>query len=173
MEESIACVVIAQLPEVMALIKRAVAQMVKQQIFQWDDIYPDEATLKADIEAATLHGISVSQHLTGIVALNTAEPPEYQDIPWQYNNALVVHRLCVHPDYQNIGIARKLMQFAEQFARENQYTSIRLDTMLENPIAGNLYQKLNYTERGLVTFRKGKFVCFEKLITQMRPEPNI
>jgi len=173
MEASIARVVIAQLPDVMALIKWAVAQMEKQQIFQWDDIYPDEATLKADMETETLYGISVSQQLAGIVALNTAEPPEYQDIPWQYNNALVVHRLCVHPDYQNIGIARKLMQFAEQFARENQYTSIRLDTMVENPIAGNLYRKLNYTEQGLVTFRKGNFVCFEKLIAQMRPESDI
>ena len=164
METLIARVEITQLLDVMALIKRAVAHMEKQQIFQWDDIYPDEATLKVDIETKTLYGILVSQHLAGIVALNTEEPPEYRDILWQYNNALVVHRLCVHPDYQNIGIAIKLMQFAEQSARENQYTSIRLDTMVENPIAGNLYRKLNYTERGLVTFRKGKFTCFEKLV---------
>jgi len=164
METLIARVEITQLLDVMALIKRAVAHMEKQQIFQWDDIYPDEATLKADIETKTLYGIFVSQHLAGIVALNTEEPPEYQDIPWQFNNALVVHRLCVHPDYQNMRIARKLMLFAEQFARENQYTSIRLDTMAENPIAGNLYRKLNYSERGLVTFRKGEFICFEKLV---------
>ena len=163
-EASITQVATNQLPEVMALIKLAVAEMEKQQIFQWDDIYPDVATLAEDIQTETLFGFFIGEHLAGIVVLNTEEPPEYQHINWHYYKPLVVHRLCVHPHYQKKGIAKKLMFFAEQFARKNNYASIRLDTMVENPIAGSLYRKLNYAERGHVIFRKGNFVCFEKLI---------
>jgi len=165
MKELITRVAVNQLPAVMALIKQAVAQMEKQQIFQWDDIYPDAVTIEEDIQTATLFGISEDQHLAGIVALNTVEPPEYEEIEWYYQQPLIVHRLCVHPNYQKKGIAKKLMQFAEAFARQNKYASIRLDTMVQNPIADNLYRKLHYAERGQVTFRKGQFVCFEKAIT--------
>ena len=36
--------------EIMELIKSAIINMNQAKIYQWDEIYPDEATIKYDIE---------------------------------------------------------------------------------------------------------------------------
>ncbi|WP_422674184.1 GNAT family N-acetyltransferase [Caldifermentibacillus hisashii] len=66
------------------------------------------------------------------------------------------------PKFQGAGIATKLLNFAEQFGKENNYSAIRLDSFTENKGACRLYEKRGYEKRGFVTYRKGDFICFEK-----------
>jgi ribosomal protein S18 acetylase RimI-like enzyme len=76
-----------------------------------------------------------------------------------------VHRLCLLPAFQGKGLAKQLMQFAEEYAVKNKYSSIRLDTYSKNFIALNLYDSLKYRRAGDVSFRAGKtFHCFEKML---------
>jgi ribosomal protein S18 acetylase RimI-like enzyme len=76
---------------------------------------------------------------------------------------LAVHRLCVNPAFQGQGIGRKLMLFAEDYARKNKYTSIRLDAFAKNPISVGLYESLAFQRRGFVSFLPGSIsYCFEK-----------
>ena len=98
--------------------------------------------------------------------MNDHQDEEYQSIDWKFNpkKVLVVHRLMVHPNFQNKGYAKQLMDFAENFAKQNQYTSIRLDTYTQNKISFEFYKKRNYVLRGTVFFkgRKDPFYCLEK-----------
>jgi ribosomal protein S18 acetylase RimI-like enzyme len=85
-------------------------------------------------------------------------------VKWEINSGkqLVVHRLCIDPKYQGQGIARTLMDYAEQYGKEQGYGSIRLDAFVNNPRACRLYEGLGYKAVGTVEFRKGKFYCFER-----------
>jgi ribosomal protein S18 acetylase RimI-like enzyme len=100
--------------------------------------------------------------------LNEMQSPEYAQLSWQRSNPLVVHRLCVRPDRQGSGAARQLMDFAERFAAQHGYDSIRLDTYSGNPRAITLYERRGYRLAGYVRFRRRKlpFLCFELLLQQ-------
>ncbi|WP_034256723.1 GNAT family N-acetyltransferase [Adhaeribacter aquaticus] len=150
--------------EVMALIKEAVQEMDRQQIYQWDASYPDYLTLKTDIQTGTLYGLRIGGVLAGIIVLNQEQPEDYLAINWQHTQPLIIHRVCVHPLFQRQGVAQQLLNFAEQYATAQRHKSIRLDAFVHNPFALRLYQKLGYQERGKVTFRKGPFYCFEKAL---------
>lgn len=154
------------LPQIMQLIKDATKDMDDKNIPQWDALYPDQKTIEADIENQTLFGLWIQNTLAGIIVLNEFQDKEYRAIDWKVDDhrPLVVHRLCISPDFQGKGFAKILMDFAENYARQNLYQSIRLDAFLLNPVSLGLYHKLGYDQRGLVTFRKGDFYCFEKAL---------
>jgi ribosomal protein S18 acetylase RimI-like enzyme len=136
--------------------------MDEQGIHQWDEIYPDEKTIKNDIKKQQLYLLEDGGHICGIIALNEVQEPEYKNVKWKFDGrALIVHRLAIEPSCQRKGLARMLMQFAHKFATEQGYEIIRLDAFIHNPAAVGLYEKLGYRKAGMVTFRKGDFFCFE------------
>jgi len=152
--------------QVMGLFTDVVKEMVGQGIDQWDDIYPDEATVRNDIANAYAFGYFDAGILAGYVALNTEYDPLYDTVDWSFREvpSLIIHRLAVKSNYQGRGIARTLMVFAESHAKEEGYRSIRLDAFSHNPRAMILYDRLGYRQAGDVLFRKGKFYCYEKRI---------
>lgn len=151
----------------MDIVNAASASMSVQGIEQWDEVYPNANVLKRDIAEGNLYVLEENKIVQGMVVLNDFQDKEYADICWKYTNGkqLVVHRLCVHPNFQGKGVAKSLMAFAEDYARKNEYASIRLDSFTQNPTSEGLYTKLSYRKSGTVTFRKGVFYCFEKDVT--------
>jgi ribosomal protein S18 acetylase RimI-like enzyme len=152
----------------MSLIGAATASMNAQGILQWDEVYPDRETICADVAGQTLMVLDQEGVLKGMVVLNEHQDKEYADVDWQLTQGrqLVVHRLCVHPQYQGQGVAKRLMALAEDYAQQGGYSAIRLDTFIQNPVSVGLYGRLAYQQVGVVTFRKGQFFCFEKSVTQ-------
>lgn len=154
--------------KIMSLCKNCSQNMVNNSIDQWDDVYPNEGVFLEDIRTNSLY-IAVTDNPEEIIAcivLNEYQDPEYKDIKWNYDREkiAVIHRLMVHPRYEGKGIAKDLVRYIEKLAKDNQYSSIRLDVFAKNLRAVNFYNKLGYKVAGKVTFRKGEFFCSEKLI---------
>jgi ribosomal protein S18 acetylase RimI-like enzyme len=151
----------------MAVIRAASSAMLAKDIDQWDEVYPNFDVLKKDIGNGELFVLEEDGALKGMVVLNEFQDKEYADVDWRYTvgKQLVVHRLCVHPEFQGMGVAKRLMDFAENYAQKNGYSSIRLDCFTQNPTSVALYTKLEYAKAGTVTFRKGIFYCFEKKVS--------
>lgn len=150
---------------IMEIIKEAVKDMDSKGIYQWDEIYPCEEVITQDIRDNNLYVLcSEEGKVQAIIVLSEFYDKEYEDLTWEYNEGkhLIIHRLCVNPKCQGMGIARKLIDFAENFAAEHNYSSIRLDAFIENKRACGMYDKLGYVKRGIVKFRKGYFYCYEK-----------
>lgn len=127
--------------------------LISKGIHQWDQNYPDLTTIQNDISKAQLYTHKSGDKITGIVVLNEVQDPEYADLQWVTSSDsrnLVVHRLAVHPHYQGKGIARKLMDFAEIFAKEQGYDSIRLDTFSQNSRNQKFYDNRGYQRTGEV-----------------------
>ncbi len=152
--------------EIMKILKAVIDNMKLKGLDQWDDMYPDEDIILEDINKRNLYIYVDEKIIKAIVTLNEDQAEEYSTIDWKYNlgKQLIIHRLCVDPKYQGKGIARILLEFAEDYARKNNYDSIRLDAFTQNKAACSLYSNNGYEQRGTVNFRKGKFYCFEKLI---------
>ncbi len=140
--------------------------MNMNNIDQWDEIYPDKEEIENDIRSNSLYKYEIDDTIAAIITMNNQGSPEYDEILWAdtSNNYIVVHRLAVLPLYQAKGIAKMLMRFCEDFAQKNNNFSIRLDAFVNNPIACNLYNNMEYVKKGIVRFRKGEFYCFEKVL---------
>ncbi len=161
----------AFLPSVTALFARVVAHMRAAGIDQWDEIYPDAAVLEADLRSGAAFGLFAVENglpgeLRAYVTLNGEQDAAYGTVPWSEQNGrpLVIHRLCVDPVFRGKGAAKRLVAFAEAHAARFGHTSIRLDAFSLNPAALSLYDSLGYDWRGEVTFRKGLFRCYEKIL---------
>ncbi|MHC4759184.1 MAG: GNAT family N-acetyltransferase, partial [Planctomycetota bacterium] len=117
----------------------------------------------------SLYTIKDGKALAAIITLNTTGAPEYDTVRWLTENGknLFVHRLAVHPKWHKKKIATKLMKFAEDYAFDNNYVSIRLDVYSRNFRGVGLYESCGYKRTGQVYFRQKEppFFCYEKILT--------
>ncbi|MDX2361959.1 MAG: GNAT family N-acetyltransferase [Crocinitomicaceae bacterium] len=159
-----------EIDEIIALTKACGLHMRENGIDQWDENYPDRLSITNDLTGKTLFTYREGKVILGIVVLNEHQDEEYAEINWSTSESdrnIVVHRLAVHPDHQGKGIARKIMDFAEQFAREEEYDAIRLDTFSQNPRNQRFYTNRGYTDLGAVYLKYKKdhpYYCYELLI---------
>jgi len=73
----------------------------------------------------------------------------------------------VNTDNQGQGYAQKLMTFAENYAIENNYASIRLDTFSQNKRNQKFYELRGYKRLGNIYFPKQSehpFYCYELVL---------
>ena len=157
---------ILEIPEILALTRACAADMISRGIYQWDDQYPSENIFRKDIQLGRLFLRIEDEKLLGLIALCEDKDPEYEEVNWLTPDGrnLYVHRLAVHPRYQGFGYARQLMDFAEQYAREKEYTSIRLDTFSKNSRNQKFYERRGYTrleEIFLPNQSPHPFYCYE------------
>lgn len=152
-------------PCVMQILTRCTQSMREQGIHQWDEIYPDLKSVYDDARSRSLFVAREGDSCVGSICLTADQPEEYRLIPWTYTSgrALVVHRLCVHPERQGQGVARQLMDFTEQFAQSEGYACIRLNAYSGNSRSIKLYQRRGYQRARQVHFprRALPFICFE------------
>jgi len=149
--------------------KSCANEMVKNGIFQWNDAYPSKEILLKDIELQQLWKLMEKNTFIGIIVLTKIEDIEYKSVKWltENRNNLYVHRLAVHPKYQGKGYAQKLMSFAENYASDNSYNSIRLDTFSQNNRNQKFYQKCGYVKLEAIFFPNQSshpFYCYEKIL---------
>jgi len=139
--------------------------MQSEGMFQWQNEYPALENIKQDIEDRTLYGYYENGKCLGAVCISTFQDEEYKEINWKGpdENVIVIHRLAVNPDSQAKGIARLLMDFAEEYARKEKHSAIRLDSYSQNKRALKFYENRGYQKRGecFFTGRDKPFHCLE------------
>lgn len=143
--------------------------MIANGIYQWNEHYPDLAVLKKDINQESLYVYEIENEIIGCVMFSFEMDDFYSAIDWLTPNKkqLYVHRLAVHPEQQGKGIARELMDFGEQLAKENNCLSVRLDTFSKNPRNNRFYNARDYKKVGEVFFEQKSphpFYCYEKVL---------
>lgn len=152
------------LEKIIQLYKNAIAKMDEQNIPQWDEVYPDRATLEDDINKNQMIVGEKDGKIAVCFVLNEECDEEYKNGKWICPDSrfCVIHRLCVSPDFQNQGIAGETMKHIEEVCRTQKYDSIRLDCFTQNPYSRRLYDKCGYTVTGYADWRKGRFELREK-----------
>ena len=158
-----------ELDRVKEIAEACAKNMIENNIFQWNDKYPSREIFKEDIKNKSLYVSKINQEVVGCIMFSSFKDDVYKTVNWitqdEYN--LYIHRLAVHHIFQKRGIARKMMDFAEDFAKSNNYISIRLDTFSQNPRNNKFYKSRGYNKLDDVYFPKQSefpFHCYEKLV---------
>lgn len=151
--------------EVMQLLNAAKENMKENGIDQWDEIYPAISDVAKDIKEGTLTLVKQGGKLVAVYTLNKHQDAAYKFGNFKDNsdNFIVLHRLCVKPEYRGMGIAARTLRYIDEEALKEGFSSIRLDVFTKNPRAVKLYESAGYSCAGDAYFRKGKFLLMEKL----------
>ena len=155
--------------QIMALVNKVIPLMHRSGNFQWVDDYPTSEVFIRDISFSQLWVSELENQVVGLAAITTDQDPEYADVGWNIEDkAIVTHRLAVDPDCQGMGIAKALMNQAEQVAVASGINILRVDTNSENAATNALFPKLGYHFSGQISFpRRPKlsFYCYQKLLS--------
>lgn len=156
---------------ILALVRRVVPLMRASGNLQWSESYPNRAVFLRDLVLEQLWVAEEQKKIAGVAALTRDSSPEYAQVGWNLEEpAIVVHRLAVDPEQRGKGIARQLMQQAEQIAREAGIALLRVDTNAENHAMQQLILALGYDFSGAFTFdnRPGlQFCAYEKPLLKL------
>jgi ribosomal protein S18 acetylase RimI-like enzyme len=160
--------VAADIPKIMHLVSKVVPLMRAIGNFQWGDDYPNPEVFANDITIGQLWVAEMEDKLVGVSAITKDQDPEYVDAGWDINEkAIVTHRLAVDPDCQGMGIAKALMNQAEEVAKASDISILRVDTNSENMATQALFPKLGYQFSGEISLAKRpglRFFCYQKLL---------
>ncbi|MCD1260112.1 GNAT family N-acetyltransferase [Paenibacillus athensensis] len=153
---------------VLALYTEVARRLRADGIEQWDWMYPNRFVIGSDLKSGTLYGVVENGVVIAAVVVDRKMSGAYSKLEWadRSGRPACIHRLAVHPQHQGKGLGKLLLGFAEQRARSEGCTSIRLDVFSENETALGMYSRAGYKPTGTVRFplRKAPFRCFEKAL---------
>ena len=157
-----------EIEEITTITRACANKMASEGIFQWNNFYPNKEAFQKDIERNELFVLLAENTIIGCIVISSEKDSEYSEVDWltKDSNHYYIHRLAINPDFQKMGYAKKLMDFAEKLARKNKITSIRLDTFSKNSRNQKFYEARGYTRLGNIFFPKQSeqpFYCYEKL----------
>lgn len=129
-------------------------------------IYPKDETIIEAIEAEELYVGEIDSEIVSSIVINHKANEGYENIKWKidddYDNIYVVHLVAVKHGHGNKGIAKKMLSYVFDLAKENSIKSVRLSIMENNVPAERVYKKLDFeyvdtmtvdlADRGVKTF---------------------
>ena len=156
------------IPGIMTMVQKVVPIMQAMGNFQWAADYPNPEVFAKDISLNQLWVVVIDENIAGVTAITKDQDPEYADAGWNISEtAIVTHRLAVCPDFQGRGIAKTLMNKAEEVAIEQGISILRVDTNTKNTATQALFPKLGYKFSGEIRLAKRpglQFYCYQKLL---------
>tara|TARA_B100001093_G_scaffold233572_1_gene223910 strand:- start:1392 stop:1898 length:507 start_codon:yes stop_codon:yes gene_type:complete len=154
---------------VTAIAKSCAQHMINRGIFQWNEHYPSKEVFEKDLNRSELFVIENGKLVIGAIVISTLMDEEYKEVKWltPNENNRYIHRLCVDPAYQKNGYAKALLDFAENISKDQNVTSIRLDTFSQNPRNLKFYRNRDYIQLEQIYFHRQSefpFYCFELVL---------
>jgi len=130
-----------------------------------------EALVHADAAAGRLYLVRINGTLAATFAILSQGAPRFATAPWADPGARAAyfHRLAVVESFRAAGLGKWCMTQGERIATEAGYDYLRLDALPTEVRAMTFYQRLGYTNRGIITVESGDsrqplvdLACFEK-----------
>lgn len=158
------------LSRVMEIIEDGRAFLKPQAGGQWQDGYPNEETLREDIELGQLYAALDPSGEIAAVAAFTYYEKDYDALyegHWLTDRPyMVLHRIAVKSSLRGNGYGNTLFQIFEHVAKDQGYTSLRIDTHENNVVMRHLLERNGYIYcgRAILTPNKDRMV-FEKVLS--------
>ena len=103
----------SEIIQLIAITKLCAAHMISQNIYQWNETYPNIKSFEQDHKRGELYVLYVQDILVGCITISSVKDSEYNAISWltQDSKQYYIHRLAILPAFQHQGHARKLDGF--------------------------------------------------------------
>ncbi len=159
-----------EIPEIWNILEQAIKRRKDDGSSQWQDGYPNPGVIQKDIDKDAGYVLTDGETIVGYCAVLINDEPQYEKIvgKWITNDDyVVIHRIAIAEASLGKGLAKKLLEFIETYARSKNINSIKADTNFDNPAMINIFDKLGYKYCGEVHFRGSPRKAYEKIVTKL------
>ncbi|WNM20354.1 GNAT family N-acetyltransferase [Flavobacterium capsici] len=160
-----------ELKAIMEIVHQAQLFLASLGIDQWQNGYPDENVILNDIANNESFVVKNNENeIMGIAMFTTRTEPTYKIIEgnWLTSDDAkygVIHRMAVADKFRSFGIAKFVFRQCEDYLKQNNISSMRIDTHQDNKGMQSLLQKSGYHYCGIIYLANGdKRLAFEKII---------
>jgi GNAT superfamily N-acetyltransferase len=159
----------AEISTIWKILQQAIIRRNEDGSEQWQDGYPNLDVVKKDIEKGVGFVLTDGKDIIGYTAVLINDEPEYANLngKWLSNNDFVVfHRVALSGNHLGKGLAKKILEFIEEYALNNNIYSVKADTNFDNFAMLKIFEKLGYHNCGKVYFRGSEREAFEKVLAK-------
>lgn len=158
--------------EVMLLTDKINKDLLKNNMSQWNNGYPNEKVFLNDISINSQYKmLDENNKLIGYGSINKIQHQTFSEANWidKSDNFRLIYRLGIDPDYQNQGLAGKMMDFLENIARNEKVSSIRLGALSSYLKVVEFYKRRNYqiSDEKYFPISKMKYYLMEKSLINL------
>lgn len=152
---------LCDLPYLLEMLENAKASLRALGIDQWQNGYPNENTLREDIQNKICRVvIDDENNILASAAVYVGDEPTYHEIyngAWQTENKIygIVHRIMAANHAKKRGAASFLMTYCAKLSLEAGVTSMRCDTHPGNIIMQHTLEKNGYIRCGIIHLTDG------------------
>ena len=148
---------LGDMPDIMRAVREAQAFMASLGIDQWQDGYPERATLERDIEIGQLYVFAddATGAIAAFAALSLLPEAIYDAIEgrWLCNSPyLTIHRMAIDDAHRGSGLAARIVEAAADIARKSGCASVRADTHAGNVAMRRFLEKHGFRYTGIVVY---------------------
>ena len=141
-------------------------------IDQWQNGYPSEGVILADIELEQSYACEIDCKVCGTFAMLENGEPTYDKIfdgHWLTGDGsrdyIAIHRVAISVSSRGSGLSGKIIGFAADFAKEKGRKSLRIDTHRGNAVMRRMLEKNGFQYCGVIYLENGdERVAYEKII---------
>lgn len=153
-------------PAIWAILQQAIVRRRNDGSQQWQDGYPNEDVVQRDLDRGIGYVLTIDNVVAGYAAIILNDEPAYDELKTWLTNGdfFVVHRIAVSDQFIGQGLGKKILEYTEELARNNNVPSIKVDTNFDNAAMLKTFEKLGYTYCGEVYFRGAPRKAFEKVL---------
>ena len=150
----------ADLPAITSIIDNAKAYLKKQNIDQWQDGYPDPATLKQDIKDGITFVLIFDGAIAGTAALHQGIDINYlkiDDGDWITGidaRYTAIHRIAVASNFRGQHLSEKLMSGLISISNVLGFQDVRIDTHPDNKGMRHVITQCGFDYRGKVYMQR-------------------
>ena len=156
-----------EIPQIWAIIQKAIQRRKADGSKQWQDGYPNEESIQKDVENEVGFVLTDGENIIGYSAVLINDEPEYANIEGKWltdGDFMVYHRVAIAEEYLGKGFAKMMIENIHQYAIENSIYSVRADTNFDNHAMLKIFNDLGYSYCGEVYFRGSARRAFEKML---------
>lgn len=153
-------------------ILRLYKSLIDMEYCAWTENYPTEQEVEFDLSRDALFCLreisaetAYTQPLVGVISID--DDPQVKALScWSQELTPVAElsRLGVAAEYQNHGIARRLLREAMEVLKQRGYNAVHILVAKDNVKALRSYEKLHFTLAGECNLYDHAYWCYEKAL---------
>ena len=96
---------LSEIQEIVSLTRACAAKMISEDIFQWNEHYPNQEAFENDVTREELFVLIIAEKIAGCITISSEKDEEYELVEWltEDGDQFYIHRLAVHPEFQHQG----------------------------------------------------------------------
>lgn len=160
---------IADIGDILNIIRQAQAYFKEHGINQWQNNYPNAETICGDIEHKNSYVLLKDGSVTATAVISFDGEKTYGTIyegRWiSSRDYAVIHRIAVDDAYKGSGVSSVIIENAERLCLNKGVYSIKVDTHEDNLPMQRLLRKNKFQYCGIIYLKDGsKRLAYEKIL---------